>query len=232
MNRRRLIAPRYLSGELLYVIDRDVTLQGDGVAVTVLWRQRKKNGEWGKPQPAAVDPADIELLSDATDREILSTLIGASDPYAGAYTTAYSRASFRLAGPITDRALWLLASSRRLYLREADRSQGEMHPVTADDGPPWTFMLELTDAPDGRRRLSGSLVRGDERMDVREPQLVLASGHLVARGALSRLDSGQRVPLARRAAPRAAAADIPRRRRAAAGRNAGAQPRRSSGSSA
>ena len=188
-----LIAPRYLSGELLYVIDRDVTLQGGGVAVTVLWRQRKKNGEWGKPQPAAVDPADVELLSDATDREILSTLIGASDPYAGAYTTAYSRASFRLAGPITDRALWLLASSRRLYLREADR-QGEMHPVTADDGPPWTFILELTDAPGGRRRLSGSLVRGDERMDVREPQLVLASGHLVARGALSRLDPGNAFP--------------------------------------
>ena len=50
-----LIAPRYLSGELLYVIDRDVTLQGRGVAVTVLWRQRKKNGEWGRSQPAAVE---------------------------------------------------------------------------------------------------------------------------------------------------------------------------------
>ena len=118
VNQDSLIAPRYLSGELLYVIDRDVTLQGGGVAVTVLWRQRKKNGEWGKPQPAAVDPAEIELLSGRdgprdplhADRRVGSVC--------RRLPTAYARASFRLAGPITDRALWLLASSRRLYLRE------------------------------------------------------------------------------------------------------------------
>ena len=135
-----VVVPRYVAGELLYVIDRDVTLQGDGVALTVLWRQRKKNGDWGKPQPAAVAHADIELLSDAVDREILSTLVGASDPYAGTYTTAYSRASFRLAGPITDRALWLLASSRRLYLRygcRRSRRDASHHgrPRTAVDVP-------------------------------------------------------------------------------------------------
>ena len=186
--------PRHIAGELLYVIDRDLTLLGDGVAVTVLSRQRKKNGEWGKPQPAPVSLGEIELFPDATDREILSTLIGASELYAGTYTTAYARASFRLAGPITDRALWLLAASRRLFLRDDARTQGELHPVTADDGPPWTFVLELADAPGERRQLSGSLVRGEERMDVREPQLVLASGHLVARGALARLDAGNAFP--------------------------------------
>jgi superfamily II DNA or RNA helicase len=187
-------ATRYLNGELLYVIDKDLTLQGHGIAVTVLWRQRKKNGDWGKPQPAAFVPAEIELMGDPADREILSALMGASDPYAGNYTTVYARASFRLVGPITDRALWLLASSRRLFLREADRNYDELHPVTTDDGPPWTFTLELTDAAEGRRQLSGSLARGEERMDVREPRLVLASGHLIARGTLARLDHGGAFP--------------------------------------
>ncbi|HJR57808.1 MAG TPA: DEAD/DEAH box helicase [Vicinamibacterales bacterium] len=185
---------RYLNGELLYVIDKDLTLQGHGVAVTVLWRQRKKNGEWGKPQPAAFAPAEIEQLPDATDREILAALIGASDPYAGTYTTAYARASFRLVGPITDRALWLLASTRRLHVRDDDRNYDEMRPVTADDGPPWAFRLELADGPHDRRQLSGSLVRGTDRMDVREPSLVLASGHLIARGALARLEHGGAFP--------------------------------------
>ena len=185
---------RYANGELLYVIDRELTLQGHGVAVTVLWRQRKKNGEWGKPQPAAFSAAEIEQLADPVDREILSALMGASDPYAGNYATVYARASFRLVGPITDRSLWLLASSRRLFLREADNNYDEMRPVSADEGPPWVFKLELTATSQGRRQLSGSLIRGDDRMDVREPALVLASGHLLARGSLARLEPGGAFP--------------------------------------
>ena len=183
--------PRYANGELLYLIDRAATLQGHGVAVQVQWRQRKKNGEWGRPQPAAFEPAEIEQLPDSADREILATLIGASDPYAGAYTNpVYARASFRLQGPITDRALWLLASSRRLYLRESDHPSDELRPVAADEGSPWIFKLDLQNTADGRRELSGVLTRGDERMDVNEPQLVLATGHLIARGALARLEHG------------------------------------------
>jgi superfamily II DNA or RNA helicase len=185
---------RYHSGELLYVIDRDLTLQGRGIAVTVLHRQRKKNGEWGKPQPAGLTAADIEDLPDAVDRDILASLVGASDPYAGNYATAYARASFRLIGPITHRALRLLAASRRLYLRDFTIDSENLRPVTADDGPPWVFRFELTDGSDGLRHLSGYLARGDERMDMREPELALASGYLIARGALARLDHGGAFP--------------------------------------
>ena len=185
---------RYANGELLYVIDRDLTLQGHGVAVTVLWRQRKKNGEWGKPQPAGLTAPEIAQLPDPLDREILAALIGASDPYAGNYATVYARASFRLVGPITDRALWLLASSRRLYLRDANRDYDELRPVTGDEGAPWVFNLELLDGQDGRRHLSGYLARDVDRMDVHEPQLVLASGYLIARGALARLEHGGAFP--------------------------------------
>jgi hypothetical protein len=181
---------RYANGELLYVIDRDLTLQGHGVAVTVLWRQRKKNGEWGKPQPAGLTAGEIAQLPEPIDREILAALIGAADPYAGNYTTIYARASFRLVGPITERALWLLASSHRLFLREANRDYDQLRPVSGDEGPPWVFSLELLDGSDERRHLSGYLARGNERMDVREPQLVLESGYLIARGALARLDHG------------------------------------------
>jgi superfamily II DNA or RNA helicase len=186
---------RYITGELLYVIDRNLTLQGTGVAVTVLWRQRKKSGDWGKPQPASLGIADVSQLPDPVDREILATLIGAaSDPYTGSYSTVLARASFRVVGPITDRALWLLASSRRLLLREGGEPNDALRPVTADEGPPWVFNLQLVDGTEGRRQLSGFLARGHERMDVREPQLVLASGHLIARGALARLEHGGAFP--------------------------------------
>jgi superfamily II DNA or RNA helicase len=183
-------ASRYLKGELLYVIDRQLTLQGHGVAVGVLWRQRKKNGDWGKPQPAGLTVGEIAQLPDPADREILATLMGASDPYAANYTTVYARASFRLTEPIVHRAFSLLAGSRRLFLREGDHGYDELRPVSADDDEPWVFHLALTETTERLRQLSGYLQRGEERMDVREPNLVLASGYLVARGKLSRLDHG------------------------------------------
>ena len=49
-----------------------------------------------------------------------------------------------------------------------------MRPVAADAAEPWTFRLELSAPRDGIRTLSGSLVRGEERMGVREPDLVIA----------------------------------------------------------
>jgi superfamily II DNA or RNA helicase len=185
---------RYHTGELLYVIDRDLTLQGRGIAVTVLRRQRKKSGDWGKPQPAGLVAGEVEDLPDPADREILAALLGAADPYAGNYTTTYARASFRLVGPITDRVLQLLAGSHRLYLRDVTIDHEGLRPVTADDGPPWVFHFELIDGGDGLRHLSGYLARGDERMDIREPDLALAAGYLIARGKLARLDHGGAFP--------------------------------------
>jgi superfamily II DNA or RNA helicase len=185
---------RYSAGELLYVIDRDLTMQGLGVSLTVLWRQRKKNGEWGKPQPAALSAGDIEQLPDPADREILAALTGASDPYAGQYVSNFARAAFRLVGPLTDRVLWMLAGSRRLFLRVGGYGGDDLRPVAGDDGEPWTFRLTLGQPGNGARRLSGALVRGQDHMDVREPDLVLARGYLIARGALSRLDHGGAFP--------------------------------------
>jgi superfamily II DNA or RNA helicase len=181
---------RYTTGELLYVVDRDLTLQGLGVSITVLWRQRKKNGEWGKPQPAAISPAEVEQLPEQADREILATLAGAADPYAGQYVGNFARAAFRLVGPLTDRVLPMVAASRRFYLRNSSYGGDEMRPVAADPGEPWTFRLELSAPRNGIRTLSGSLVRGEERMGVREPDLVIARGYLIARGTLSRLEHG------------------------------------------
>src|SRR5690606_30659735 len=99
-------------------------------------------------------------------------------------------AAYRLVGPLTDRVLWMLAASRRLFLRIGAHGGDELRPVAGDEGAPWTFQLTLAEPANGVRRLSGSLVRGDEVMDVREPDLVLARGYLIARGSLSRLDHG------------------------------------------
>jgi superfamily II DNA or RNA helicase len=182
---------RFLNGQVIYALDRSLTLQGQGIALTVMWRQRKKNGEWGKAQPLAVTTQELEHLPDPADREILALLSGAADHFPGdAYTPLQSRASFRLAGPLTDRTLWMIASSGRLALRTGPHDADDMTPIAADTGPPWVFRFDIDETDDGSMQLSGILQRGEERMPVSEPQLVLASGHLIARGALARLDHG------------------------------------------
>jgi superfamily II DNA or RNA helicase len=195
---------RYAQGELLYVIDRQATT-GDVVpTIQVQWRTRKKNGEWGKPQPVALTAAETDLLPDETDRQILSLLLGASDPFAMAsYASVAARASFRLAGPLIDRVLPLLAQSGRLYLqrhRAADRAgdpddggfssagRDVEAALTWDGGPPWAFSLDVTLATNGQIRVDGILAREAERIPAAEPDVVLSDTFLVVRGTVARFE--------------------------------------------
>jgi superfamily II DNA or RNA helicase len=186
--------PRYLNGELMYVIDKAATVKGPGVIVHVLWRQRKRNGEWGKPQPAGVSPSELPQLPDPVDREIHATLLGAGDPFGYTYAPIGGRSSHRVSGPLTERALALLASSRRLYLRDNPAAPEQVRPITADAGAPWLFRLGVTTEADGSQRLAGTLTRDRDEMEVGAPALVLESGHLIARGSLARLDHGGAFP--------------------------------------
>ncbi|MBA3887673.1 MAG: DEAD/DEAH box helicase family protein, partial [Acidobacteria bacterium] len=203
-------APRFVGGEIVYVIDAPATALGLGIVVHALWRQRKKNGEWGKPQPAAITLADLQQLPEAIDRDILTTLMGAADPYSMSFDTTHARSMFRLSGPITDRALWLLATSRRLYLRGQADPSDVFRPVAADTGDPWVFRPEIVTADDGSVHLGGSLTRGTDVMEITEPQLLLAAGYLISRGVLARLDHAGTFPWLgelRRSGPAAIAAD-------------------------
>jgi superfamily II DNA or RNA helicase len=183
---------RYASTQFLYVLDQSATA-ANAIAIQVLGRQRKKNGEWGKPQPAAVSASEIGQLPDAADREILSLLVGAADSYAAApyYSTVGQRASFRLVGPLVDRALPLLAHSGRLHLgTSAAEGRDHLAPLGWDDGPPWEFRLEVAASEDGAIKVDGALVRAGQRMAVTDPPLVVAAGYLVAGATLARLDHG------------------------------------------
>jgi superfamily II DNA or RNA helicase len=71
-----------------------------------------------------------------------------------------------------------LARTNRLRLR---RTEGEEDPPTVrwDDGQPWRFSLEIRPELGGKRwTWRGSLRRGDNRMDLSEP-LILLSGLLI-----------------------------------------------------
>jgi superfamily II DNA or RNA helicase len=67
----RALAPK----QLLYVVD--AAAASGAVVVEVMTRDRKANGEWGKPKPARVTSADIDAHPDLQERQLLQRLLGA-----------------------------------------------------------------------------------------------------------------------------------------------------------
>ena len=181
---------RFRDAELIYAIDRGASLAGQSVAIDLMSRQRRTSGQWGRPKPAGVATRDVAHLPDPVDREIIPLLLGASDVYGSGYVGEHGRASFRLAGPLLDRVLPMIAESGRAVLRIRRQPTDELIPLTWDAGPPWVFRLEVGHvARDESVSIDGALERGAERLLIREPTMVLASGYLVHAGRLARLDA-------------------------------------------
>lgn len=182
--------PRFRDAEIIYAIDRGASLAGQSVALDLMSRERRASGKWGKPRPAGVATRDVPQLPDPTDREIVPLLLGASDVYGSGYVGDQGRGSFRLAGPLVDRVLPLIAQSGRAVLRIRRTPTDELIPLTWDDGPPWTFRLEVGHvARDESVSIDGAFVRGAERLLIREPTMIVPSGYLVHAGRLARLDA-------------------------------------------
>jgi superfamily II DNA or RNA helicase len=179
--------PRFADSQIVYVIDRAATIAGETLALDLQSRQRKKNGEWGRPKPAPVGSADLGRLPDAADRQIVPLLLGASDPHGS--MSQFARASFRLAAPLVERALPVIAQSGRAFLRVQPPPGEQLMPLLWDDGPAWTFRLEIVHATrDEGFSIDGALARAGERLAIREPWLVLGGGFIVHRDRIARLD--------------------------------------------
>ena len=181
---------RYAQGEILYVIDRELTTRDFAPSVQVLWRGRRKSGDWGKPQPAAMSAAQIDQLPDPADREIIALLLGASDPFAqGSYASVSARASFRLAGPLLERVLPLVVQSGRAFLRVSADGSPHLLPLMWDDGPPWVFRLDVSTLANERIGVDGVLERPGREIPVTLPELLLGTSFVAVSGAVARLDS-------------------------------------------
>ncbi|MGZ3412586.1 MAG: DEAD/DEAH box helicase [Isosphaeraceae bacterium] len=187
---------------LVYVLDVAATQSHNQVVIDLARRQRKPTGEWGPLRPWWYAPRAAHVKYDPEDRLLLALLDEAHHGTSshGAYTggsagngTAPSTSSTvgpgRAAGDLRgirrfvlrkDQAglVERLAKTGRLRLR---RTEGEDDPPTMrwDDSQPWRFYLDIRTEAGGKRwAWRGGLRRGDNRMDLAEP-LVLLPGLLV-----------------------------------------------------
>ena len=189
---------------LVYVLDVAATQTHNQVVIDLARRQRKPTGEWGPLRPWWYAPRAAHVKYDPEDRLLLALLdeahhgtsshgraaIGANGTARGHGSSSTGHGPARrvpatCAAPAGSssartRRRWSSGWPRpgRLRLR---RTEGEDDPPTMrwDDGQPWRFCLDIRTELGGKRwAWRGGLRRGENRMDLAEP-LVLLPGLLV-----------------------------------------------------
>ena len=147
--------------QIVYIIDREATLEGQGLTLETAFQERKKDGDWSKPKVRAIEANQVESLPDTIDRQIVSFLLGAqqSNAYYSGYYSNGRTARYRLAGPQQEFLLPLMCRTGRCFMRK-DRLDAALLPMQWDEGAPWEFRLNV--AEDGKNyQLRGALVRGE-----------------------------------------------------------------------
>lgn len=178
--------------ELLYVIDVYQTLQGQGLVLEVCNRDRRKDGEWSKPKSQRIPRGVIAKLADPVDREILTLLSGARDIGQSNYLNSISDSIpniYQFSGLLPGLVIPLIASSGRGRLSLPELRDLWL-PFEWDDGEPYEFWLEVHPSKSNEQYIvSGSLRRGEERMDMAAPVLMIDDGLLFTREKAARFDA-------------------------------------------
>ncbi len=184
---------------IYYGIDRELTLY-DGLTVRVFSQTDLQSGRVSKLRDFTLDVAQLHLLPDAADREILGLLpVPERISYYSYSQRARRTPAISQISAVSDFFLPRLARTGRLYFK--DRGETDLsHPLLWDENEePWRFLLKILPTPK-LYRLEGYLQRGGQSMDLRTPTLLLP-GFVISNGIVSRADYGEAwawVPLLRR----------------------------------
>jgi superfamily II DNA or RNA helicase len=173
--------------EILYVIDLAASKTAAAIVVELSSRTRKKNGDWSLSKPFKVTSAQAASLPDPADAEAVTAMLGGEEysPY-GYYSSSASATRKTLPASLAMRLIPMIAATGRLRLR-ADAA--DLEPVAWDAGEPWRLWLEVRQREREQWSIEGSLRRGEERMELSRPLLLLESGLLVTPGGMARFDA-------------------------------------------
>lgn len=183
--------------QLVYIIDVPATLESRGLVLEVASRDlRKTDGAWGKHKPIRVPSAQISLLPDAQDQQILTVLLGAREQfgYSNHYYNSYAEESlqsrYQLTAALQQLLLPQLCATGRCWLK-LNENPAEYPVIAWDDGPAWQFHLKMhRDEPRERYLITGLLVRQDGavQMPLTDPVMLMNSGVLFTKESAARFD--------------------------------------------
>lgn len=171
--------------QISYVVDAALVLE-IGPCVMVCARSLSKDGRWGRPKTVSIGYDSIAELSDPADIRILGRLLGVPrGRYPG---SAHENASiFKFPPTVSNELMAMMCETGRCVL---GRPGGDpLSTLRWDSRAPWEFRLEVHRVEDPPQyRAEGCLVRGQERMSLSEPLVLLRDGLLIAGDSVARLD--------------------------------------------
>jgi hypothetical protein len=177
--------------EIFYEIDVAGSREAGQLVVQTSQRQRRTNGQWGKLKPLKVRPGKLDDIESEDDRKILAYLVGGTPERSGwvAQQTEFQSSTFRYILPFELAGLLVPLMTATSRVRFFGEPEGRLRPITWDDGLPWSLCLVLRHHETGDVwRVEGELRRGDERMKVRDAELLVGGGLLVHHRTIARLD--------------------------------------------
>jgi superfamily II DNA or RNA helicase len=202
---------RYAGQELLYVFLLPASGTKAGrLALKVMRRRQKKQGEWTLPKPAPLTEDDLARAPDP-DRRVLAALAGALRSDQGAYWTSHLLIDDAVSLPEalcpdlvpaiaqTGRAfVEAIAPGRRaatagVYWKPPAPDGTLLRPLRWDDGPSWKFEPIVTRT--NVWRVDGRLVRDDGDWLGLDDVMAVECGFAWTRTTVARADIGAFAPL-------------------------------------
>ena len=161
--------------------------ESSGLVLDLAVQKLKKNGDWSKPKGQTIYTGQIPNLPDEQDRRILAYLKG---PGRSGYGHSYYSQSGALNRTFTFDAsmqhalLPLMCKTERCMLCSAGDT-GDLIPIRWD-AEPWSFRLKCDAPRQGSERqqayqVRGILKRGEERIELSDPHLLMSGGALFCR---------------------------------------------------
>ena len=189
--------------QIAYVIEAAESAQGQRILLSVPFRERKVDGDWGKFKFEDIRASQVSGLADADDRKILGIIFGAANGSSSYYDYA-SGCRFNLRDALAETLLPTICRTGRCSLRQEPAAEPEPLVWDENENGPWTFALKWSRTENGKSyQIAGILRRGDEIVEITQPRLVTHGfvfwkdrvAPLVIQGDFRWLDQFRRTPV-------------------------------------
>jgi superfamily II DNA or RNA helicase len=129
--------------QIVYMVDVNASIAAASLTIALGSRDLKMNGEWTRTTRIDLRRNELDDLPNATDREILSALVGGLQTYNLNYSLHIPIPDTNgLVPALAARLVPLIAQTGRMFIRTDPASQ-DLSPLSWDDGGPWDFGLEI-----------------------------------------------------------------------------------------
>ncbi|MGA2231842.1 MAG: DEAD/DEAH box helicase [Tepidisphaeraceae bacterium] len=196
MSYRRQAAPEPWPSnrEIIYVVDLPATLEGRGVQIDLMNRGKRRDGQWERLKTVKrLRRNQLATFPDPLDRQILQMLAGTeTSEYGWGYGAWEEREiprRYRLSEGSFDNILRLMCHTTRCRLRHHPQETNPP-PLAWDDAGIWQFVVSLKRDASGVWKVDGFFRRGEDRLEINEPELLVSGGLIFAHGKVAPLNDG------------------------------------------